>query len=193
MKIRSLAAALALGLAGLTARAADPDNPFKDAKVGDYATYAMTSKLGKLTSSGTVTQTVVKKSDKEVTIRVTGKATDPTGKEVDIPAQEQTVDLTKPYDPAKVANLPAGFNVKVEKGKEGKEKVKAGGKEYDATWTDYKVKAEAMGQKIDADMKVWMAKNVPGGMVKMNVTSEVAGQKLEMTMDLKETGNKDKK
>jgi hypothetical protein len=190
MKIRSLAAALALGLVGLTARAADPENPFKDAKVGDYATYAMTSKLGKLTSSGTMTQAVVKKSDKEVTIRVTGKATDPSGKEVDIPAQEQTVDLTKPYDPTKAANLPPGFNVKVEKGKEGKEKVKAGGKEYDATWTAYKVKAEAMGQKIDADMKVWMAKGVPGGMVKMNVTSEVAGQKLEMTMDLKETGNK---
>ncbi len=190
MTMRSLTAVLALGFIGLAVRAADEPNPYKDTKVGDYATYTMTMKIGALNTKGTVTQTVVKKSDKEVTVEVTGTATDFNGQEKAIPAQKQTVDLTKPYDPTQAAKLPPGVNAKVEKGKEGKEKIKAGGKEYETTWHTYKVKAEAMGQKIDADVKVWMAKGVPGGMVKMTMITEVAGQKLEMTMDLKETGSK---
>lgn len=189
MKMRSLAAVLALGLIGLTVRAAEEDNPYKNTKVGDYATYTMNTKVGGLTIAGTVTQTVTKKSDKEATIKVTGTVNF-NGKDMEIPAQEQTIDLTKPYDPTKAANLPAGTDAKVEKGKEGKEKVKVGGKEYEATWTDYTVKAKVMGQDIDAKVKAWTAKNVPGGMVKMTMNSEVAGQKMEMTMELKETGNK---
>ena len=190
MTVRLLAATLVICCAPLAARAADEDNnPYKNAKVGDYATYDMSTKLAGFAIKGTVTQTVTAKSDKEATVKVTGKI-DFNGKEMDIPAQEQKIDLTKPYDPTKVGNLPGGADAKVEKGKEGKEKIKVNGKEYDATWTSYKVKAKAMGQEIDADVKVWTAKAVPGGMIKMTMTAAIAGQDMEMTMELKDTGNK---
>ena len=188
MTYRLLAAVLALSVAS-SARAADEDNPFKAAKVGDYAVYTMNTKVATFAITGTITQTVTAKSDKEATLKVTGKV-EFGGKEMDIPAQEQKIDLTKPFDPTKGANLPAGADVKVEKGKEGKEKVKVGGKEYDTTWTTYKVKAKAMGQDVDADVKAWMAKDLPTGMVKMTMTADIGGQKMEMTMELKETGNK---
>ena len=138
---------------------------------------------------GTITQTVTAKSDKEATVKVTGSVNFG-GKEMDLPAQEQTIDLTKPFDPTKGANLPGGADAKVEKGKEGKEKIKVGGKEYDATWTIYMVKAKVMDQDVDAEVKAWTAKEVPGGMVKMTMNATIAGQKMDMTMELKETGSK---
>ena len=105
----------------------------------------------------------------------------------------QKIDLTKPFDPTKVGGgggLPPGTDVKVEKGKEGKEKIKVGGKEYDSTWTTYKVKGKAMGQEVDAEVKVWMSKAAPMGMVKMEMTAAIAKMEMKMTMELSESGNK---
>jgi len=128
---RLLAAALAACLAPLAARAADDDNPYKNVKVGDYSTYKMNTKVGQIAVTGTITQTITAKTDKEATAKVTGTVT-VNGTAMEIPAQEQKVDLTKPYDPTKVGGgLPAGTEAKVEKLKEGKEKVKVAGKEYD--------------------------------------------------------------
>ena len=189
MTFRAFLAALALASAALSTRAADEDNPYKAAKVGDFATYTMTTKFGGFSIDGTVIQTVTAKSDKEATIKVTGSVNFG-GNKKDIPVQEQKIDLTKPFDPTKGANLPAGADVKVEKGKEGKEKITLNGKEYDCTWTTYKVKGKAMMQDIDADVKVWMSKAVPSGMAKMTMSTEIGGQKMDMTMELKETGNK---
>ncbi|QJW93423.1 hypothetical protein [Frigoriglobus tundricola] len=189
MTIRAFLAALALATAALTGRAADDENPYKTAKVGDFATYTLVTKVAGINIDGTLVQTVTAKSDKEATVKVTGTITFG-GNKQEIPAQEQKIDLTKPLDPTKGANLPGGADAKVEKGKEGKEKIKLNGKEYDCTWTTYKVKGKAMGQEIDADVKVWMSKAVPSGMAKMTMTAEIAGQKMDMTMELKETGSK---
>jgi|SRR5579883_223423 len=187
---RFLVAAFALAITTFAVRAADEENPYKNAKVGDYATYTMTTKVGGLSIDGIITQTVTAKDDKEATIKVTGTI-DFGGNTKEIPAQEQKIDLTKPYDPTKGgANLPGGGEAKVEKGKEGKEKIKVGGKEYSTTWTTYKVKAKANGMEIDANVKAWMAKDVPSGLVKMTMTADIAGQTMEMTMELKESGNK---
>lgn len=183
---RVLAALFAL-LAPVAVTAADDDNPYKNTKVGDYATYKMDLKFGDLAIPGTMTATVTAKTEKEATITVTGKINN-----MDIPPQEQKIDLTKPYDPTKFANLPGGGEAKVEKLKDGKEKVKAGGKEYDAEWTTYKVAAKAQGADIAANIKVWMAKEVTLGMLKMEMTAELAGQKLALTMNVTETGNKSK-
>ena len=188
MLVRSIAV-LALVAAPFAARAADDENPYKNAKVGDYATYKMTTKIANFNVDGTITQSVTAVTKEEVTVKATGKVK-LGDNEMEIPAQEQKIDLTKPFDPTKVGSLPGGADAKVEKGKEGKEKVKVGDKSYETTWTTYKVKAKAMGQEIDADVKAWMAKDVPGGMVKMTMTAEVAGQKMEMVMELTETGNK---
>jgi hypothetical protein len=189
MTFRAFVTVLALAAVATMVRAADEENPYKNAKVGDYATYTMTTKVAGFSIDGTLTQTVTAKNDKEATIKVTGSV-EFGGKKMDIPPQEQKIDLTKPFDPTKGANLPAGTDAKIEKGKEGKEKIKVNGKEYDCTWTTYKVKAKAMGQDIDADVKSWMSKDVPAGMVKMTMNADIAGQKMEMTMELKETGSK---
>lgn len=186
---RSFVALLALTAAPVVARAADEENPLKNAKVGDFATYTMTTKVAGLNVDGTITQTVTAKSDKEATLKVTGTVKF-NNNEMKIPEQEQKVDLTKPFDPTAGSSLPAGADAKIEKGKSGKEKIKVGGKEYDAEWTEYKVKAKVMNQAVDADVKAWMAKDVPTGMVKMTMTADLGGQKMEMTMELKETGNK---
>jgi len=183
MKVRLLAALL-VAVAPLAARAADEENPYKKVKVGEFATYKMTTKAAGQTVEGTVTQTVTAKDDKEATLKVTGKVNG-----MDIPAQEQKIDLTKPYDPTKSA-VPPGTDAKVEKLKEGKEKIKAGGKEYDCKWETYKIKAKAGGQEIEADVKAWMSKDLPLLVVKMEMTGDVMGMKMEMEMELSESGSK---
>jgi len=183
MKARLLAAALALVCAPL-AIAAEEENPYKKTKVGDYASYKMTTKVAGLNIEGTVKQIVTAKDDKEVTIKTEGKVNG-----MDIPAQEQKIDLTKPFDPTKAGNLPAGTEVKVEKLKDGTEKVKVGGKEYDTKWETYKMKMKAMGMEFEADMKVWQSKELNIPMVKMEMTADVMGNKMEVAMELTETGS----
>jgi hypothetical protein len=183
MKIR-LFAALLIAVAPVAARAADEENPYKKVKVGEFATYKMTTKVAGMAIEGTITQTISAKDDKEATLKVTGKVNG-----MDIPAQEQKIDLTKPYDPTKAA-VPTGTDAKVEKLKEGKEKIKAGGKEYDCKWESYKVTGKTMGIEMSAEVKVWQAKDLPLQMVKMEMTAEAAGMKIEMEMELTETGHK---
>ena len=145
MSVRLLVAALAIISAPPVARSADEENPFKNAKVGDYATYKMSVKFAGTTLGGNSTQSVTAKSEKEATVKTTGEF-EFMGNKQEIPPQEQKIDLTKPFDPTKVGGgggLPPGTDVKVEKGKEGKEKIKVGGKEYDCTWTIYKVSGKA--------------------------------------------------
>ena len=191
MSPRLLAAAFAVCLAPLAAAAQD-ENPYKNAKVGDFATYKMETKVAGFTVAGTMTQTVTAKNDKEATVKGSGKIS-LNGKDMDIPATEQKIDLTKPYDPTKLGGgggLPPGTEAKLDKLKDGKEKIKVAGKEYETTWTTYKMKAKAGGMDIDADLKVWMSKDIPMGMAKMEMKAEFAGQAMNMTMELTETGNK---
>jgi hypothetical protein len=187
--LRSFVAVLALAVASIAARAADEENPYKNTKVGDYAVYTLTTKSAGITADGTATQTITAKSDKEATVKITivVKVGD---KEVKVPDQEVKIDLTKPYDPTQTANLPAGTEAKAEKDKEGKEKIKVAGKEYDATWTTYKTNVKAMGLEIKGETKVWTAKDVPLGVLKTVMTSDFGGQKSEVTIELKESGNK---
>ena len=185
MNIRLSAAAFVVVLAPVASRAADDENPYKNAKVGDFATYKMTMKVAGQNLEGTIKQSITEKSDKEVTVKVTGNING-----MDIPEQVQKIDLTKPFDPTKIGQQPGGADLKVEKGKEGKEKLKVAGKEYETTWTNYTVKGKANGIEIDTVMKVWMAKDVPAALAKMEMTTTVAGMKIEMTMELTETGSK---
>jgi len=187
MKVRLFAAVLAIAAAPFVARAADEENPYKKAKVGDFANYKMTTKVMGLNIEGTVTQTVVDKNDKEVTIEVTGKVMG-----TDIPVRKQTIDVTKPFDPTQANGpLPAGVQATVEKLKDGKEKVKVGTKEYEAKWDSFKMKAKAAGMDIEADMKVWYTKELNIPIVKMEATVESAGQKMEIQMEMTEIGSKD--
>ena len=183
MKTRLLAATLAL-IAAPCAAAAEEENPYKKVKVGEYATYKTTVNVAGMTLEGTVTQTVSAKSEKEATLKVTANLNG-----MDAPSQEHKIDLTKPFDPLK-STLPADAEVKIEKLKDGKEKVKVAGKEYSTTWETYKVKAKVNGMEMEAEVKAWSSKDLPLVMVKMEMTAEVAGMKVEMEMELTETGKK---
>lgn len=179
-----LLALLVVAAAPLSARAQD-DNPYKDAKVGDFATFKMTMEVAGQKLTGTMTSKVTAKTDKEATVEASGEVA---GNK--IPVQTQKIDLTKPFDPTKVGGqIPGGGDAKVEKVKDGKEKVKVGDKSIEATWTTYKVTAKAMGIDIAADTKVWMSKEIPLGMAKMEMSAEVAGMKMVVTMELEKSGN----
>ena len=185
MIVRLVAAALAVSLGSLAASA--QDHPFKNVKVDEFATYKMKVTVGTLNLEGTTTVTVISKTDKEAKVKVVanfgGMETSP---------QEQPIDLTKPYDPTRVGQLQPGTEAKIDKLKDSKEKIKIGkdNKEYDCTVTVYKMRAKATGQEIDGEVKVWEAKDVPMGMVKIEMTGTVAGMKTTMAMELIEFGTK---
>jgi hypothetical protein len=166
------------------ARGADEENPYKKAKVGDFATYKLTTKVGTFNVDGTITQTVTARDDKEVTFRVTGKVNNQ-----EIPPQELKLDVTKPFDPTKV--LAVGGSAAPTKVGEGKEKVTVAGKSYDARWEAYKVKLSAQGMDLDADMKVWRVADLALPVVKVEMGATVTDAKIEMGMELEGAGHKE--
>lgn len=186
---RLLAALLAVTVFSFTSNAADPENPYKKVKVGDYAKYKVSMK-GQLPISGTITQTVTAKDDKEVTVRVTMKIEG--GLAVDIPPQDQKIDLTKAYDPTKIPGLPTVPDAKFEKVKDGKEKIKIGEKEYEATWVTYtgKAKVKAGGLELDLNLetKVWTSGDFALNLLKAELVNDTAGQKTEVNLELLESG-----
>lgn len=186
-----LLAVLAVAVAPLGVCGQPPaDHPYKSASVGDFATFKMTMKFGGNDITGTITQTVVEKTDKEATVKVTGKMNG-----MDIPAQTQKVDLTQPFDPLKAGSLPGAggkADAKIEKLGEGKEKVALGGKSYDTSWTTFKVTTKTPVGDVVADAKAWMGKDIPLGMAKMEMTTMIAGMAMKMQMELTETGNSKK-
>jgi predicted small secreted protein len=179
--MRSYAVALLVSVAAGIVSAADVVNPYKNAKVGDTLSYKMTAKNPAMNIDGTMTQTITEKTDKEVTVKTVTKML---GKEE--PAQTTKIDLTKEFDPS------AGKSGKIEKLKEGSEKVKMGDKEYDCNWTTYKVAQLAgapAGFATEIELKVWLCKDVPG-MVKMTTTGKLLNQENNLTLELTEVTNK---
>jgi len=184
---RALPIVLILTAGPFTVSAADEEHPYKKLKVGDYFTYKMTVRIGDKSMEGSLTKTVSAKSDKEIAIKQTGKIDG-----MDLPAEEQKVDLTKPFDITGGA-VPTGTkDAKVElvTDKQGKEKVKAAGKEYDCEWITLRVKGRSDGLDMTADVKMWVTKEAALWVVKQEVLMEVAGMKVEVHLDLAETGSK---
>lgn len=175
--------ALAIVTAPLAARAADEDNPYKSAKVGDFAKYAVKGKLGFLPLDGVVTQTVTAKSDTEATLKVVLTAGG-----VETPFPEQKIDLSKPLDPTKGFALPKFGSVKLEKLKTGTEKIKVGGKEYETEWTTYKLKVAHKGVESEGDLKMWASPDVPTRMVKMTLAITVDKNDVKLAAELTEFG-----
>src|SRR5207253_10420095 len=140
-----------------------------------------TTSIGGNNIEAAMKQTITAVSEKEATFKIVAMVNGMT-----IPAGGDTkIDLTKPYDPASAAmqKNPKG---KFEKTGEGKEKNKIGDKTYDCNWMSGKLVAEAMGIKLNSDVKVWFAKSVPmSGLVKMEMKSDLANVNMELT----ESGN----
>ena len=195
MTLRLTALALAISLTSLAARA--QDHPFKTVAKDDFATYKMKVTVGALNLEGTTTQTVTDKNDKEATVQVKASFGG-----METPPQEQKIDLTKPYDPTRVGVLPPGAKADVKKLKTGEETIKAAKKDgkdrsFKCTWTTYQVEAEAGGQKISGEIKVWESPEVKMGLVRMEMTGKVvsaadATQAVEtkMTLELTDHGTK---
>ncbi|HEX3147765.1 MAG TPA: hypothetical protein VHR66_06750 [Gemmataceae bacterium] len=203
MNARLLAACLAITIVSAARSAPAPksggedETPYKSAKVGDTATFKISTKVAGQNIDGTMTQTVTAKTDKEMTIKMATKMT-VMGMDLPTPEQESKIDLTKPFDPLTGGLMGAnggGAAAKpmVEKLKEGKEKIKLAGKDYEAAWTTYKVNLPAgAGMNVDAEMKVWTSPKFAFHTLKMEMTADIAGMKMEMTMELAEAGTKEK-
>jgi hypothetical protein len=159
-----------------TVQGADKENPWKDAKVGDWVEHKM---------SGTgfeskTKMTVVAKSDKEVTYEVVATFT-AMGKEMSAPAQKVTIDLTKDYEKISEDNL-KDKNTKIEKLGEGTEKLKIGDKEYDTKWTQLKSTTTVNNMEFKTETKTWYSKDVPlNGLVRMDTVVGTITSKLELT------------
>jgi hypothetical protein len=192
MSIRSIIASLALLSVPLLARTAENDdfNPYKNTKVGDTVTYKLNVKVGNgVTIPGTMTQTVIAKTDKEATLKVASSVNG-----MDLPAgPPQIVDLTKPYDPTK--GMPPGFEGTVKKTKDGKEKVKVLGKDYDSNWASYDLDGKIGAIDVKTNIKVWFSKDITLGLARLEMTTEMKGQnmepiKTETTIEPSEVGAK---
>jgi hypothetical protein len=165
------------------------EHPYARVRVGDYATYTIKMKVAHLTMEGMATQTIIAKTDQEVTIKTTGKLSFMGSPQV-LPPREQKIALTKPFDPTKFSpQLPQGAEVQVQKLHEGREKIVIGDKSYECTWTEYRVQAKSPGVNLNSHVKVWMCKDVPMGMVKMVLKVSLGDQSMETVMELQESGS----
>src|SRR5262245_57629976 len=97
---RLLSAALVLALlSSAGADEKDKENPFKKAKVGEWVEYKTYTAVGDNKAEGTARVVLAAKNDKEALLRSVGKVG---GKEV--PAPDQKIDLSKPFDPFAAVN-----------------------------------------------------------------------------------------
>ena len=154
---------------------ADEENPFRKAKVGDWAEYKMTGP----NISGSTKMTIVGKDEKEVAYEITSKFS-AFGQETVGPVQKIKVDLTKSYDPVVAANLQQN-NTKIEKVGEGNEKLKVAGKEIETKWTKTKATTTVNDMQIISEYTMWFYKDIPiSGMVKMETSTMGTITKVEL-------------
>jgi hypothetical protein len=180
-----LLALLVCTLIPFVAQAADEENPFKKAKVGDYAKYNTFMKASAGETKTIRTQTVTAANEKEVSLKTTIEYN---GKE--LPNRpEQKINLTKPFDPTAIEGG-LGATLKWEKQKDGKEKVKVGDKEYECTWIAYKpVFPPNAPVTLEGELKVWLSKDVPF-VVKRTLAARDKNLVLVYSTELFEFGNK---
>jgi hypothetical protein len=175
-KMRSLILSTLLICSVSSVRAADDENPWKNAKVGDWVEYKT---VGTGFESKTK-MTITAKDDKEVAYDIVATFT-ANGIEMSAPVQKQKIDLTKPVDTAVAANE-NNKNTKIVVVGEGTEKLKIGDKEYDTKWK--KLKSTTTFNNVDSvtENKMWYSKEVPlSGLVRMDTVVGTITSKLELT------------
>lgn len=123
MAKRFLAALLLLAGMVACAIAQESDHPLANAKLGDWAVYSTTSAQFKSTRR----QEVVAIKGKMVTVKFTS-----TVNGLDLPASEQTFDVSKKVDPN--VGVDKAHNLKIKETGVGKETLKVNGKDYVCDW-----------------------------------------------------------
>jgi tetratricopeptide (TPR) repeat protein len=172
-----------------TPPAAD-EHPFKGAKVGDWAAYRLTQESQGRKMDQTITREVTARTETTAKIKTT---TTVFGR--DMASPEQEIDLAKPYDPTNPASLPRGAGLKVETVDNGKESIKLGHKEYQASYTKVKVTAQGNGGSLEENTTYWMSQSAPlDGLVKMErvalLKQAARTAEIKVTMELTGSGHK---
>jgi hypothetical protein len=180
----TLAASLATQLA--SAQEADV-NPFKTARIGDFASYATTTKFEGRAALKTVTYFTVRVvTAKQVTIGIGGK---------DRPDSSRVViDLARPFEPLRLygTSQVEGKVPPAERLAEGKERLVIESGTYDTTWTTYRT-TEEDGEQVRyvTDTKIWVEEGVPHGLRKYQSTTTVNGKpRSARTMVYLESGSR---
>jgi hypothetical protein len=173
--MRSLLAAVVFIGVVPTALLGGEDNPFKNAKLGDWVDYKMIGPdIG-----GTTKMTIVAKDDKEVIYEIASTFSF-MGKEMKAPLQTIKVDLTKDYDAISAANLKR-TGTTIEKVGEGAEKIKFGEKQLETRWHKLKCTTVVNDFTIVSEFKMWFCKEVPvSGLVRMETTVGASITNLEL-------------
>ena len=166
---RQFAPALVLILTWIDVSGADEkDNPFRTAKVGDFNSYKMTTKVGDLAIEGTLKVIVSEKDENTAKVKSEIKVMG-----TSLGVQESTIDLRKPLAIASVIHQ-AQIGGTFTKTSAGTAKIKVAAKEYDAVWVAGKVASETKGIKIETEIKIWLSKDVPlNGMLRMETKGNV--------------------
>lgn len=165
------------------AKSATVDNPLKNAKVGQYIKFKMTTEAMGTKTQMEMKQTVIAKDDISVTLR-----TETTAMGMKMPPQDSKIMLNQPYEPYKQGITDA---VVTPLG-EGNEQISVGGKTYNCHWAKVKVTA-SKPTAVDSITTVWSSPDVPvNGMVKMvtDATTKMGQNAMatKMTMELVEAG-----
>lgn len=151
--------ALCLPVLGLAAQAAE-ENPFKDAKVGEWIEFVMQTEAMGQKMEMQMKQSVVAKDETSVTLRM-----EATMMGQKMPGKDTKIALDKPYEPyLQNQNL---TDAKATPLGEGNETISVGGKSYACHWTKVKVVA-TKPQAVEVTAKTWTCKDVPvNGLVRM--------------------------
>lgn len=185
-RVVGFAAVVLAGGLTLSGVAADVENPFQNAKVGDYVRYKFSMENGSGKPLATVKHSVKARTEKEVTlleeVETEGAQKKEQGKEIKIA-------LDKPYNP--LATTSEGKPVKVEELEKGTETIKAAGRDYACTWVKCKTTLAKDGKDMVSIVKMWTSKEVAlGGAVKTESQIEQGAPgnaKLKTVMDLIES------
>jgi hypothetical protein len=150
------------------------ENPYRAAKVGDWASYTMSTGA----TTMTMKQTVTAKTADEVTLRTEQKFGD-----MAMPASEQKIKLKETFDPAQPSQNDQVKSEVIKLGA-GKETLTIAGKKYECEWSRTKVVSTTKTQPpitTTMVMKTWTSKDVPlGGLVKSE--TEVNGMTTVMEL-----------
>lgn len=158
-----LALVLAAGVLAADDKPAKVENPYRDAKVGDWVEW----KSGDVV----VRHTVTARTEAKLTLRIDQTVGGKKG-----PPVEQVIDLKGPYPPAAAKDPEDETRTVVEKLGSGKETLTIGGTKYDCEWTKSRTTITFKGGKEFVSVStVWHCKDVPlGGAVRTE--SVVNGQ-----------------
>jgi hypothetical protein len=135
--------------------AQDVENPqykyWSSCKVGSWSKMRMDMDQGGQKIESEMTYKLLEIKDEVVVVEVTGKSKFG-GQEYPIPAQKQEIKAKESADKVKIQ-------------KEGDEEIEVAGKKLKCRWFEFLSKS---GEK-ESKGKVWMAKEIPGGMARMEM------------------------